>query len=111
MSGTPTMRVRTSQYQAGSPIGANTKIATIITISRKLVPQRGCRREKRCAFSGVERQARLVAGDRLVLGAVVLEDAAQVAHPREQHAGSRGRSRCARRPRPARTAPTSRAGP
>ena len=35
------MRVSTSQYQAGSPIGANTKMATIITTSRKLVPQRG----------------------------------------------------------------------
>jgi hypothetical protein len=34
------------------------KMATIITISRKLVPQRGCRREKRCAFSGVSGQAR-----------------------------------------------------
>ena len=32
-------------HQAGSPIGAKTKIAMIITISRKLVPQRGCRRE------------------------------------------------------------------
>jgi hypothetical protein len=53
MSGTPTMRVKTSRYQAGRPIGAKTKIATIITTSRKLVPQRGCRRLKRCAFSGV----------------------------------------------------------
>ena len=39
------MRESTSQYQAGSPIGAKTKIASTITISRKLVPQRGCRRE------------------------------------------------------------------
>ena len=42
--------------------------------------------------SGVSSQAGLVAGDRLVLGAVVLEDAAQVAQAREQRAGSRGRS-------------------
>src|SRR3954451_23472264 len=42
-----------SQYHAGRPIGANRKIATIMTMSRKLVPQRGCSREKRCAFSGV----------------------------------------------------------
>ena len=34
-------------------MGANTKIATIITMSRKLVPQRGCRRENFAAFSGV----------------------------------------------------------
>ena len=53
ISGTPTMREATSQYQAGRPSGANTKMATIITISRKLVPQRGCRREYFCAFSGV----------------------------------------------------------
>ena len=53
ISGTPRMRVSTSQYQAGRPIGAKTKIATIITMSRKLVPQRGCRREKRCALAGV----------------------------------------------------------
>ena len=33
------------QYQAGRPSGANTKMATIITIRRKLVPQRTCRRE------------------------------------------------------------------
>ncbi len=36
------------------------------------------------AFSGVSSQAGLVAGDRLVLGAVVLEHAAQVAQAREQ---------------------------
>ena len=45
MSGMPSTRVSTSQYQAGSPIGAKTKIARTITISRKLVPHRGCRRE------------------------------------------------------------------
>ena len=39
------MREASSQYQAGSPIGAKTKIARTMTISRKLVPQRGCRRE------------------------------------------------------------------
>ena len=33
--------------------GAKTTIATSITISRKLVPQRGCRRLNFCAFSGV----------------------------------------------------------
>ena len=51
--GMPSMREANSQYQAGRPSGANTNSATIITISRKLVPQRGWRREKRCAFSGV----------------------------------------------------------
>ena len=53
ISGTPRIREATSRYQAGSPSGAKTKMATIITISRKLVPQRGCRREYFCAFSGV----------------------------------------------------------
>jgi hypothetical protein len=53
ISGTPAIRVSTSQYQAGSPIGANTKIATIITTSRKLVPQRGCSRENAAALAGV----------------------------------------------------------
>ena len=53
ISGMPSTREATSTYQAGSPIGANAKIATIITTSRKLVPQRGCSREKRAADSGV----------------------------------------------------------
>src|SRR5215475_5420291 len=37
----PRIRETTSQYQAGNPIGAKTKIASTITISRKLVPQVG----------------------------------------------------------------------
>jgi hypothetical protein len=53
ISGTPTIRVITRIHHAGRPIGANTKIAMIITISRKLVPQRGCRREYSAARSGV----------------------------------------------------------
>ena len=81
-TGIPRIRERKSQYQAGVPSGAKTTIATIITMSRKLVPQRGCSRVKRCAFSGVSSQAGLVARDRLVLGAVVLEDALEVLHPR-----------------------------
>ena len=68
-----------SNHQAGSPIGANTKIAMIITTSRKLVPHRGCSREYSVARSGVSSSG-LVAGDRLVLGAVVLEHAPEVAH-------------------------------
>ena len=36
---------REEEYQAGVPSGAKTKMAMIITMSRKLVPQRGCRRE------------------------------------------------------------------
>jgi len=51
--GIPTIRERNSQYHAGVPSGAKTTMATSITMSRKLVPQRGCSREKRCAFSGV----------------------------------------------------------
>ena len=39
--GTPRIREASSQYQAGRPSGAKTKIATIMTTSRKLVPQRG----------------------------------------------------------------------
>jgi hypothetical protein len=53
ISGMPTIREANSQYQAGVPSGANTTIATTITISMKLVPQRGCRRLKRCALCGV----------------------------------------------------------
>jgi len=52
-SGIPTIREPKSQYQSGVPSGAKTTTATIMTMSRKLVPQRGCRRLKRCAFSGV----------------------------------------------------------
>ena len=47
---------------------------------------------------GRQRQPGLEAGDRLVLGAVVLEHAAQVAQARRAARGSRGRSRCARSP-------------
>ena len=42
---------------------------------------------------GREREPCLVAGDRLVLGAVILEHPAQVAHPREQQPCSRGKDR------------------
>ena len=52
-SGTPITRVASRMYQAGRPTGAKTKIATIITTSRKLVPQRGCRRLNRWALAGV----------------------------------------------------------
>ena len=45
----------------------------------------GCRREKRWAFTGVSGSPCLEAGDRLVLGAVVLEHATQVAQAGEQH--------------------------
>jgi hypothetical protein len=41
----PRIREASSQYQAGRPMGAKTKIATTMTTSRKLVPQRGWRRE------------------------------------------------------------------
>ena len=37
----PMIRDANSKYQSGVPSGANTKIATIMTMSRKLVPQRG----------------------------------------------------------------------
>ena len=41
MIGTPTMRETISAHQGSSPSGEKMKIATIMTISRKLVPQRG----------------------------------------------------------------------
>ena len=75
--------------------------------SRKLVPQRGCRRQKRWAFSGVSSSPRLVAGDRLVLGAVVLEDAAQVAQAREQQQVAEEDRGAHDRPRRARRGTTS----
>ena len=52
-SGMPTTRETNSQCQSSLPSGAKTKMATIITISRKLVPQRGWKREYSRAFSGV----------------------------------------------------------
>ena len=39
------MRDANSSGQSSLPSGANTTIATIITSSRKLVPQRGWKRE------------------------------------------------------------------
>ena len=50
-----------------------------------------------------ERLARLVTGDRLVLGAVVLEHALEVAHARDQPEVERGRSRSGSASRSART--------
>ena len=47
------MRETNSHCQSSLPSGANTKMATIITSSRKLVPQRGWKRENCWAFSGV----------------------------------------------------------
>ena len=41
----PRILERISHWSAGRPIGAKTNTAMIITISRKLVPQRGCSRE------------------------------------------------------------------
>ena len=43
--GMPRMREMKSHCQSSLPSGANTTIATIITSSRKLVPQRGWKRE------------------------------------------------------------------
>ena len=47
------IRVTISQYQAGRPKNANTKIAITITQSRKAVPQRGWIRLYRCTVCGV----------------------------------------------------------
>ena len=43
--GMPRMREMNSHGQSSLPSGANTTMATIITSSRKLVPQRGWKRE------------------------------------------------------------------
>ena len=56
------------------------------------MPQRGCRREYFCAFSGVSGSPASKRRDRLVLGAVVLEHAPQVAASARAATGSRGRS-------------------
>ena len=73
------MREATSQYHSGSPIGAKTKIASTITIKQEARPT--ARMQSRVALGalGDEPVAGLVAGDRLVLGAVVLEHPPQVA--------------------------------
>jgi len=67
------IRVAISRYQAGRPSGAKTKIATIMTMSRKLVPH-GDAGAELLGVLGREFITRLVTGD-VCLGAVVLEDA------------------------------------
>ena len=53
ISGSMTMRLAISQYHAGWPKNAKTKIAITITHSRNAVPQRGWMRLKRSTRSGV----------------------------------------------------------
>ena len=73
-----------SQYQSGRPTNAKTKIAITMTQSKKAVPQRGWIKLNFCTLRGRELRARLEGVDRLVLGAVVLEDAAEVGQQRDQ---------------------------
>ncbi len=54
------------------------------TVNRKLVPHRTCAVVKRCADSGVSGHVVLVGGDRLVLGAVVLEDLLDLGHSTDE---------------------------
>ena len=68
----------------GVPNSVNTKIVMIITMIRKFVPQRTCTSGYRSISSGSSVLAVLEGGDRLVLGAVVLEDAVDVLRPADQ---------------------------
>ena len=88
ITGSSRIRVAISQYQAGRPKNAKTKTAITITQSRNAVPQRGWMSEYRCAISGSSSLAGLVGVDRLVLGGVVLEDAAQVGQAARSARGS-----------------------
>ena len=58
-------------------------IASTITISRKLVPQRGCTGENLLDVVGRQLEPGLQRMDRLVLGAVVLEDTPQLLDARD----------------------------
>ena len=53
-------------------------------MSRKVVPQRGLMTVQRCTSRGVSGAAGLVGVDRLVLGAVVAEDAPDLGHAPDQ---------------------------
>ena len=74
-----------SQYQTGRPTKAKTKMPITMTQSKKAVPQRGWIKLNFCTFSGRQLGAALERVDRLVLGAVVLEDALQVGQQPDQH--------------------------
>ena len=69
---------------AGVPNRVNTKIVMIITMIRKFVPQRTCSFGYRSIEPGLELLAVLERGDRLVLGAVILEHAVDVLRPADQ---------------------------
>ena len=60
------------------PTPMKTRIDTSATMTRNVVPQRGCNVVLVRALATVSLLARLVGADRLVLGAVELEDAADV---------------------------------
>src|SRR4051812_2906060 len=77
--GKPRIREGSSQYHAGRPSGAETKIATTITPSRKLVPPRGGRGGEGGGGGGRQRIAPLVEGDLLVPAPGVLNPPPQVA--------------------------------
>ena len=84
-SGTPSTRERNSMYQAGAPERREDEHGDDHHDQQEARP--AARVQARVALGALRDQlvAGLVAGDHLVLGAVVLEHAAQVLHAREQH--------------------------
>ncbi len=78
MTGRSRMRLAMSQGNDGRPTNAKTKIAMTMTQSKNAVPQRGWIRLNFCTFVRRQLRAALERVDRLVLGAVVLEDAPEV---------------------------------
>ena len=72
------------------PSAVNTRIETSATITRNVVPQRGCSVVFGARVLDGERFARLVGVDRLVLGAVILKNAVDLGHAAdEQHVADR----------------------
>ena len=84
MTGRSRIRLAISQYQTGRPTNAKTKMPITITQSKKAVPQRGWIKLNFCTSLGRQLGAGLERVDRLVLGAVVLEDAPQVGQQPDQ---------------------------
>ena len=83
-SGMPRMREANSQYQAGLPSGANTNDRHDHHDEQEAGAAARVKAREALRVLGRQRQVGLVAGDRLVLGAVVLEHALEVRHARDQ---------------------------
>ena len=84
MTGISTMRSTMRSQIGGVPSATKTTSEITMTVSRNAVPQRGCAFGYSRMCAGVSVASVLVRVDRAVLGAVVLEHAADVAHAADQ---------------------------